>query len=119
MIHALRLTALVAAFTTLAACAVHPGSVKETSLPANAIAISVGPCFGFCPVYIVSVTAKGSVEFEGVWNTVQLGRQTREAGPAGYAKVSQALTGYRPQTGSTSQTRCDARISDQQNFQIS
>lgn len=120
MIPTLRLAALAAIVTSLAACSAgHPGSVAPVSPPADTIAISVGPCFGFCPVYTLSVTEKGSVQFEGARHTVRLGAEAREAGPAAYAKVAEALAPYRPLSGSTTRTECDARISDQQSFRIS
>ena len=109
----------------LAVISVLPGCVTPlTGTPAvqasaETIAISVGPCFGFCPVYKMSVAPGGAIVFRGERHTALLGDKTREGGSPVYADAAGALAPYRPQTGSTVETTCDARISDQQNYRIS
>ena len=80
--------------------------------------MSVGPCFGFCPVYTLSVTPAGSVTFDGDRHTAGLGRKMREAGPGAYTETVKALAPYRPQTATSAETACEVRISDQQHYDI-
>lgn len=100
----------------LAACV----SLQDPSVPASGetISYSVGPCFGFCPVYTVSVTADGHVAFEGERHTATLGRQERDGGAQAYRAISTSLAAYRPATGTTADTECESRMSDQQHYRI-
>lgn len=111
--------ALAAALLSLGACAA-PGTPPATGTPpaAETIAVSVGPCFGFCPVYSVAVSPAGTVTFTGERHTAALGVKTREAGPASYRALAAALAAYRPATGTTADTQCDTRISDQSHTRI-
>jgi hypothetical protein len=80
------------------------------------VAWSVGPCFGFCPVYKVEVDAKGTVTFDGERHTAVLGRKVREGGPDAYRAIADALATYRPTTGATVQTTCEQQISDSSSY---
>lgn len=101
---------------SLGACA----SLQEPSAPAGgeAISYSVGPCFGFCPVYTVSVTPDGLVRFEGERHTAALGQQEKPGGAGAYRAMSSSLAAYRPATGTTADTECENRISDMQHYRI-
>ena len=80
---------------------------------AETIAWSVGPCFGFCPVYSVAIAPDGLVTFDGERHTAMLGRHVRRAGPGAYRTAASTLAAYRPATGATAQTTCEQQISDQ------
>lgn len=103
----------IAASFTLGSCA----TMTETPRT-ETISWSVGPCFGFCPVYSVQVVPSGLVTFDGERHTAVLGRRSREAGPGAFRSVAEALFAYRPGIGMTAQTECDQRISDQSTTRI-
>ena len=111
--------ALASTLLSLGACAATSTPPETASQPAaETIAVSVGPCFGFCPVYTVAVSPAGAVTFTGERHTAELGEKTREAGPADYSALATALAAYRPATGTTAETKCDTRISDQSHTRI-
>ena len=85
---------------------------------AETISWSVGPCFGFCPVYTVAVTPAGEVIFDGERHTTTLGRHVRQGGPQAYRAVQSALASYRPPSGTTAQTKCDQQASDLSSYRI-
>lgn len=76
------------------------------------ITVSVGPCFGFCPVYDVVVTPAGAVRFSGRRHTALLGDRDRNAGVAAYRSVARDLAAFRPADGTTTAVQCSAAISD-------
>ena len=84
--------------------------IKET------IAWSVGPCFGFCPVYKVEVDGNGAVRFVGERHTAVLGKKVHEGGPDAYRAIETALAPYRPGTGATINTICEQQISDSSSY---
>ena len=94
----------------LAACATTPDAGPAAA--AETISWSVGPCFGFCPVYTVAITPAGMVTFDGERNTTTLGRQVRQLTPQAYRAAAASLARFRPATGTSGQTVCDQRISD-------
>ena len=94
------------------------GTPATTPATGETIGWSIGPCFGFCPVYAVRVSPSGAVTFEGERHTATLGRQVREGGAQAYATTADALAAYRPATGTTAQTTCDQRMSDQSTIRI-
>jgi hypothetical protein len=108
--------AVLALVISLGACA----SLQGPTLPADGetISYSVGPCFGFCPVYNVSVTPDGHVRFEGERHTATLGQQDKDGGAQAYRTISSTLASYRPASGITADTQCDSRMSDQQHYRI-
>lgn len=83
------------------------GAIAET----RAISVSVGPCFGFCPVYDVTVGSDGLVSFEGFRHVAAVGRRQRRADPARFAAVASRLARFRP-AASDLQEVCESRISD-------
>ncbi len=103
--------ALVAAFT-VAACVGNVRPASEAFRPSETISVAVGPCFGFCPVYSVTVSPKGVVRFEGRRHTAVLGERTRNIGEVGYRKLASDLAGFRPVSGSDAVVECTAAVSD-------
>jgi hypothetical protein len=98
----------------LAACATTPGGqASPTPSPLKeTVTVSVGPCFGFCPVYDVSVTPGGLVQFTGTRHTAVLGHQTRDVGPGAYVDFARDLLRFRPATGTDTAVECSAVVSD-------
>jgi len=94
-----------------------PGSAPAPG-SAESIAYSVGPCFGFCPVYVAQIAANGAVHFDGARHTAVLGPRDRQAARSAFEAASAALAAYRPAAGTTAQTQCDQSISDQQHLTI-
>lgn len=78
----------------------------------EAITIARGPCFGFCPVYKVSASPGGSVEYEGVRHTAVLGTRSRTVGRDAYRTVNRALRDLRPPTGASREYRCSQTPTD-------
>lgn len=109
----------MAALGGLSACATAPKAGPGAPGVPETIAVSVGPCFGFCPVYKLGITPNGAVAFDGERHTAVLGQRTREAGRATYDRTATALAPYRPTTGATAETTCETRISDQQHYTVS
>lgn len=108
-----------AALLGLGGCSAQTAHAPVTTPLAMAtIAISVGPCFGFCPVYSVTVASDGTTTFEGERHTALLGRKQRDGGEVAYQRMFEALAPYRPANGAEAQTSCDQRISDQAHYTI-
>ncbi len=82
------------------------------------IGYSVGPCFGFCPVYEVVVNPTGHVTYTGARHTAVTGPKEGEAGAGGYNAAAMALAAFRPADGTTAQTQCEQRRTDQQHYII-
>ena len=117
--HRIRAAALMIGLisaTGLTGCATA-GDGAATA-PAETIAYSVGPCFGFCPVYSLEVTPSGHVTFVGERHTAVIGRMERDAGPAAYRTVVAALRAWRPADGATAQTHCDQQRTDHSSYTI-
>jgi len=124
----IRIALAAAAMLSLGACAANGAPPATAAQPApqsadeqgtaDTIAVSVGPCFGFCPVYTVALSPAGTVTFTGERHTAELGEKTRQASPAEYRALATALAAYRPATGTTGETKCDQRISDQSHSRI-
>jgi hypothetical protein len=103
----------------LSACA--DGDRPSASAPppsAETIAISVGPCFGFCPVYQATVTPAGKVGFSGERHTAVLGARERDAGADVYRALARDLAPFRPADGQTAAVECEAAISDTSRYTI-
>ena len=83
-----------------------------------AITVSVGPCFGFCPVYDVTVSEKGDVHFSGKRHTAIVGDRDRTAGAAVYGAFARDLAPFRPADGTTARVECTAAISDTSSYTI-
>lgn len=103
------------ATATLAACAVPTPAKPSAHLPVSAgetISISVGPCFGFCPVYDVVLRSDGTLRFVGHRHTAVLGEKTRHTGISTYDKLRNDLAAFRPVDGSEGVVECSAAVSD-------
>lgn len=110
----------LAALTSLAGCAaVTPGATPAAGTRApGSIAISVGPCFGFCPVYDAKVAADGTISFTGTRHTAVLGPRERRASPDTYQKLQADLAPFRPAAGGTTQVPCAVEITDMAAYTI-
>jgi hypothetical protein len=108
------------ALVALGACASvqTPPGAPPAPPSAETIAVSVGPCFGFCPVYTVSVTPNGGVRFTGERHTAVLGERERVVSPALYRSLAADLAAFRPASGTTAQVPCDAQISDTSSYTV-
>ncbi|MDF0488547.1 DUF6438 domain-containing protein [Sphingomonas sp. H39-1-10] len=108
-----------AALPALGACAtVSPEVTPAPAAGAPTIAISVGPCFGFCPVYDVKVAADGAVAFTGTRHTAVLGTRERRVTPHVYRALAADLAPFRPADGSTAAVPCAVTISDMPTYTI-
>lgn len=116
----MRLAAPSVLLVTLAACAATidgpTASPNPTAEPI--ISISRGPCFGFCPVYTVSVARGGRVSFQGERHTALLGNHARAAPAGAYGRLSRAFARYRPAAGETRTAPCERRLTDQSIYTI-
>jgi len=106
--------------TALGACAaVSPGPVPAAGAGAPAsIAISVGPCFGFCPVYDAKIAADGTVSFTGTRHTAVLGTRERQVAPQTYGAIEADLAPFRPTGGGTTEIPCAVEISDMPTYTV-
>ncbi len=93
------------------------GSAPPT--PVETITVSVGPCFGFCPVYDVSLSPRGDVTFIGTRHTAVLGTRNRQIDRATGRRIASALAPYRPAGGTTARVDCDAAVTDTPTYSIS
>lgn len=112
----------VLALSALGGCAetTAPPALGQSTKPTKeTIAWSVGPCFGFCPVYKVEVDGNGTVRFVGERHTAVLGQKVREGGPDAYRAIVTALAPYRPSTGATTSTSCEQQMSDSSSYVLS
>lgn len=113
MLKALPAAVLLAGLT---ACAATPG--PDAPPAGETIAMSVGPCFGFCPVYSVEAKPGGQVVFVGERHTAVEGRRETRAPAGGYAAVARSLAPYRPATGTSAQTSCDRQATDMSRYTV-
>ena len=80
----------------LSACATVPAG--GSALPAS-ISYETTPCFGFCPVYKVTVNADGTGTFVGERNTSVSGARTFRVTAPQYAAFARHLAPVRPVSG--------------------
>jgi hypothetical protein len=80
------------------------------------IAVSVGPCFGFCPVYSLALSSDGTVVFDGARHTAVLGERRTRVGEAVYRAVAADLARYRAPAGGERVIDCTMTVSDQAGF---
>ena len=89
------------ALLALAGCAQHydglPGALPASA--PEAIEYETGPCFGFCPVFRISVGADGKGLFVGMRHTAVTGERAFAVTPAQYRAFADRLAPYRPATG--------------------
>jgi hypothetical protein len=97
---------------SLAACATPAMNDGGETARGETITLAVGPCFGFCPVYSVSVAPDGAVRFEGERHTTVVGVREKTVSPQAYQAVARSLAPWRPASGTSAQTECERRASD-------
>ena len=102
----------------LSACATAPGAGPQVTGPVD-IAVAVGPSFGFCPVYRVSIASSGLVTFIGERHTAVLGRRDRNVGAAAFRAVARDLARFQPASGTTSRIACDVAVTDTSSYTVS
>lgn len=76
--------------------ATPPIASAPPPIAAEEIRYATAPCFGSCPVYVVTVRPDGSGTFEGQRFTAATGTRTFQADPDGYRRFAAALAPYRP-----------------------
>ncbi|MBX7489850.1 hypothetical protein K3177_15185 [Qipengyuania sp. GH25] len=108
----LRLIAPVFVLTALAGCATAQQQHGPEANQDLSIRIEQGPCFGFCPVYDVTVDGTGKLVFNGKRHTRILGVRTAIINPDTVAKLETELAGVQPKTPGRSETPCDAVPTD-------
>ncbi len=108
----LNIIALLLIFTGIAGCATVPQQHIPHSDRDIAIRVEQGPCFGFCPVYDVTVDGAGKLVFNGRRHTNILGVRTAIKDPDTVAKLELELSAIRPRTLGRSETPCDAVPTD-------
>jgi hypothetical protein len=92
--------------------------VASSPAPSETITVSVGPCFGFCPVYTASVASDGIVRFVGQRHTAVLGERTKDAGAKAYRELVRDLAAFQPATGTEAAIECTAAMSDTSDYTV-
>lgn len=101
---------------SLAACATTPGNGPAAT--GETITVSVGPCFGFCPVFEASLMPDGAVHFVGRRHTAVLGEKSRSAGVGAYRALARDLAPFRPADGTEARVECIAAVSDTSDYTV-
>lgn len=107
-----------AAPLALMGCVAATQTGGATAQVVGPVTISVGPCFGFCPVYKVTVSPDGTINFVGERHTAVLGARRRNGGAATYRGLIAELSTFRPAAGTKVQIACDAVVSDTPGYTI-
>jgi len=108
-----RLLALGATLALGACATTTQPPLTEVPAAGNAsILVSVGPCFGFCPVYDVAIASGDTVIFAGKRHTAVLGDRSRQAPADTYRTIAGELAPFRPATGTEAEVPCDVQITD-------
>lgn len=102
----------------LAACVATTHTGGATAQVDGPVTISVGPCFGFCPVYEVTIRPDGTIDYVGQRHTMVLGDRRGRVGAATYRELMTDLSAFRPATGSTAQIECAVAVSDTPSYTI-
>jgi hypothetical protein len=115
----MRSVVVLTAAAALTGCAAGSGP-EGVPVPqaGEIIEISVGPCFGFCPVYDLRVGSDGLIVFEGERHTAIVGERRRSVGPETYRTLANDLAPFRPAPGTEVVVACDAAISDTSSYTI-
>lgn len=108
----LALAAGISIIPMLTSCASHTAEGVES------ITVSTDPCYGYCPVYDLTVISDGIVKFHGERHTVLLGDRELHQSPSKYQEASELLELFRPVGESVSQTKCERMITDLQRYEI-
>ncbi|WP_380784765.1 DUF6438 domain-containing protein [Sphingomonas sp. R86521] len=92
--------------------------LASSPAPSETITISVGPCFGFCPVYTASFASDGTARFFGQRHTAVLGERAKDAGAEAYRELARDLAVFQPATGAEAAIECTAAISDTSEYTV-
>jgi hypothetical protein len=92
-----RIGAIALACAGLAACATAPMESEPAAV--ESISFETGPCFGACPVYLVTVGSDGSGVFEGRRFTAADSRREFRITPDQYRAFARQLEPLRPASG--------------------
>lgn len=97
----MRMVMVAAATALLAGCATTggPGRGADVAATGATIRYETSPCFGTCPVYVVTVRPDGSGTFEGQRFTATTGTRAFTASPEAVRRFAAALAPYRPASG--------------------
>lgn len=95
-----------------------PGLTTTSAAALESVAVSVGPCFGFCPVYDATISSNGAVTFTGQRHTAELGERRGQSRLGTYDAVMAELARFRPAPGTTTQVECSATVSDTSPYTI-
>lgn len=118
----MRLKAMPALLSLLALGACTEASHAPVRMaPASELAsitLSVGPCFGFCPVYDLTLQSNGDVLFDGKRHTAIVGERRRNIPQATYRAIAADLARFRPAGSEPVPAACDAAISDTSSFTV-
>ena len=87
-------TSIIALFL-VAGCAAAPPP-PPTAGAVRTIRYETGPCFGSCPVYVLTVGSDGQGTFESRSNTGVTGSRSFSIAPAQFADFEARLAPYRP-----------------------
>ena len=117
----LRLLAGLATTVALSGC-VTPTHTAPPDVgavpPAGTITVSVGPCFGFCPVYEASIAPGGTVRFTGRRHTAVLRSRSIRADTMPFRRLERDLAPFRPAAGTDVEVECTAAVSDTSSYTV-
>ncbi|PCD01583.1 hypothetical protein COC42_15745 [Sphingomonas spermidinifaciens] len=98
----MKLRSIAAVLPLLAAgCAMQPGAAPDTPVPIEreAVTYSTAPCFGFCPVYSVTMTPEGEGVFTGQRHVAATGERRFSVDRATAARFIEHLGAVKPVAG--------------------
>lgn len=83
------------------ACAMADTPAPDAPIPVEreTITYATQPCFGFCPVYSVTVSPDGEGMFEGERHVDATGSHAFRIDPATYRRFADHLAAVRPESG--------------------
>jgi hypothetical protein len=84
----------------LAALPLLPVAGPAAAAQAQSITYETGPCFGFCPIYRVTVRADGTGLYEGIRHVAVRGQRRFRLTPGQYRAFARHLEPVRPTRGS-------------------
>jgi len=77
----------------------RPGPGVPVAIESDSIRYATAPCYGTCPVYVITIQPDGTGTFEGVRFTAVTGTREFKATPDQYRRFAAALQPYRPDNG--------------------
>lgn len=95
MKHKLMLPILLVLLSAVALVACGAGTVEtpgdETAAEVETITLERQPCFGFCPVYTLTIHSDGQVAYDGLNHVEVAGPQTDTIDPAAVQQLGEAM----------------------------